>query len=125
MQIIAERYLQAGALDRHLHVIVDAYHSRCDTMVAALREQLSHAFDFSVPEGGMFIWGQWKQGVDATRVLERAIEANVVYVPGTSFYTDHANPSALRLSFAMPTVDEIGEGVRRLRTAYDSYIAAL
>jgi DNA-binding transcriptional MocR family regulator len=125
MQIIAEQYLQAGALDRHLHVIVDSYHKRCDTMVAALRGQLSHAFDFSVPEGGMFIWGQWKQGVDATRLLENAIRANVMYVPGTSFYTDHANPSALRLSFAMPGMDEIGEGVRRLRTAYDSYMAAL
>jgi 2-aminoadipate transaminase len=124
MQIIAERYLDAGALERHLHVIVDAYRNRCDTLVAALRKELAHAFEFSVPQGGMFVWGQWKHGVDATRVLEHAIKANVMYVPGISFYTDQANPSALRLSFAMPTVDEIGEGVRRLRAAYDSYTAA-
>jgi 2-aminoadipate transaminase len=124
MQMVAEHYLNAGALERHLHVIVDAYRKRCDTLVAALREELAEAFDFSVPQGGMFIWGEWKHGVDAARVLEHAIKANVMYVPGMSFYTDRANPSALRLSFAMPTVDEIGEGVRRLRRAYESYMGA-
>lgn len=50
-------------------------------------------------------------------MLKRALEHNVMYVPGAAFYARDADASRLRLSFAAPGEAEIFEGVRRLRAA--------
>ena len=91
-------------------------------MAVMLQSQLGDCFEFAVPEGGMFIWGEWKGKVDAADVFKQAIAANVVYVPGTSFYADKPDPRTLRLSFAMSSQQQIVDGVSRLRTAYDHHV---
>ena len=122
MQLVAENYLESGALERNLPFIIDAYKGRCATMAVMLQSQLGDCFEFAVPEGGMFIWGEWKGKVDAADVFKQAIAANVVYVPGTSFYADKPDPRTLRLSFAMSSQQQIVDGVSRLRTAYDHHV---
>lgn len=119
MQLVAQNYLESGALKRNLPLFVDAYRERCATMTGMLRSQLGDQLHFTLPQGGMFVWGEWKGNVDAAHIFKRAIAANVMYVPGTSFYAQKPDPRTLRLSFAMSSPQQIVEGVRRLRIAYD------
>ncbi len=48
-------------------------------------------------------------------MLRSAVEAHgVAYVPGAAFYAGTPERTRLRLSFASASVEQIGEGVRRL-----------
>jgi 2-aminoadipate transaminase len=48
-------------------------------------------------------------------MLRNGIEEHgVAYVPGTAFYVGKPERTRLRLSFASASVEQIGEGIRRL-----------
>src|SRR5262249_23966043 len=67
------------------------------------------------PHGGMFVWVTLPPGIDAKRLLERAINhARVAFVPGAAFFTDHGGANTLRLSFSLVPPETVNEGVRRL-----------
>jgi 2-aminoadipate transaminase len=117
-QAIAAEYLADGALDRHLPRIAGMYQRKSDALCNALRTQFGGAIEFHEPEGGMFVWARI-DGVDVAELLTRAIANKVIFVPGRAFFADKPDPCALRLSFAAPGVDDIREGARRLKCAYD------
>ncbi|WP_246794702.1 PLP-dependent aminotransferase family protein [Burkholderia perseverans] len=121
-QAIAAEYLADGALERQLPRIAAAYRDKCDALCDALDAAFGDAVTFHRPEGGLFVWAR-AAAVEAAAWLAQAIERNVMFVPGRAFYEDRADPAALRLSFAAPTPDEIREGVRRLRLAFDATLA--
>jgi len=115
-QAVAAEYLADGALDRHLPNIKAAYKRKCDAMREALDGLLGDEIQFQAPEGGMFVWARLS-AVRTSELLPHAIEQKVLFVPGTAFYAEDADPSSLRLSFAAPGVDAIEEGVKRLQRA--------
>ncbi|QKM55878.1 2-aminoadipate transaminase [Burkholderia glumae] len=121
-QAIAAEYLDGGALDSHLPRVAAAYRDKCDALCDALDAAFDGAITFHRPEGGLFVWAR-AAAVEAAAWLAQALERNVMFVPGGAFFADHADPAALRLSFAAPAADEIREGVRRLRLAFDATLA--
>jgi DNA-binding transcriptional MocR family regulator len=56
-------------------------------------------------------------GVDAERLVPRAIEHGVIYVAGEAFFVNGAGRNLVRLSFSSPAPDRIREGVTRLAAA--------
>lgn len=131
-QEVARHYLDSDRFAAHLRSIVGAYRSRCDALLKALTHFLPHEIEFSAPEGGMFVWARLTGGRDASEVLKRAIERNVMFVPGTAFFVCEPGGSepegsaralaapdvcSLRLSFAAPSEAEAFEGARRLASA--------
>jgi DNA-binding transcriptional MocR family regulator len=114
------RYLDSGRLAAHLPSITLAYRKRCDALASALHQFMPDDVAFVAPQGGMFIWARLEQGRSATALLKRAIERNVIYVPGPAFFVDEPDESSMRLSFAAPGEAEVFEGVRRLKLALDS-----
>ncbi|MGV4714684.1 aminotransferase class I/II-fold pyridoxal phosphate-dependent enzyme, partial [Burkholderia pseudomallei] len=111
------RYLASGRLAAHLRTIAQTYGSRCRALVSALAQFVPDDVEWREPSGGMFVWARLGGGRDASEVLKRALEHNVMYVPGAAFYARDADAGSLRLSFAAPGEAEIFEGVRRLRAA--------
>lgn len=116
-QETARHYLDSGSLELHLRSIVGAYRSRCEAMLKALAHFAADDIEFSAPEGGMFVWARLTGGRDAAQVLKRAIERNVIFVPGTAFFVREPDACSLRLSFAAPSEAEAFEGARRLASA--------
>lgn len=112
------RYLDSGRLVEHLRTIAQTYRNRCAALTRALRQFVPDDVEWREPDGGMFVWARLAGGRDASDVLKRALEHNVMYVPGAAFYACDADRSSLRLSFAAPGEAEIFEGVRRLRAAF-------
>ncbi|OZI71899.1 PLP-dependent aminotransferase family protein [Bordetella genomosp. 12] len=122
-QAAAAVYLEAGRLDAHIERARRVYAQRAQAMQTALHDLLGERFAFERPGGGMFIWGKFSDGISAQAVLEHAIRAGVVFVPGTAFYADQPEGSTARLCFSMCTPERIGEGVARLRRALDACAA--
>ena len=66
------------------------------------------------PEGGLFLWIKVPPAIDTDRMFHQAIEENVAYVVGSSFYAEDGGRDAMRINFSYPSEEEIVEGVRRL-----------
>jgi DNA-binding transcriptional MocR family regulator len=117
-QAIAAQYLAAGSLEQHLPRITETYGRKCDALCNALEANFGGAIEFHRPQGGMFVWARI-DGMDSSALLTEAIERKVIFVPGKAFFADNVDVCSLRLSFAAPGVDDILEGVRRLKAAFD------
>jgi 2-aminoadipate transaminase len=72
------------------------------------------------------------RGLDIQTVFRSALEQNVAFVPGDSFYANDSrdNDSCegcrhMRLNFSNATPDQIREGIHRLAAAVKRHLPAL
>ena len=114
-QLAAFHYLNAGSLEPALSRLRRFYQSQVRAMQRAIKTELSGTpFNARSPKGGMFYWADLPF-VDTTAMLRNAIEEHgVAYVPGAAFYVGQPERTRLRMSFASASVEQIGEGIRRL-----------
>ena len=115
-RIVAE-VLKDGFIERHVPTIRALYKSQRDAMLAALERECKGVLEWNKPAGGMFLWARLPEGMDAVKLLPKAVEKNVAYVPGAAFYADNADPRTLRLSFVTASVEQINAGIAALAAA--------
>jgi 2-aminoadipate transaminase len=118
-------FCASGHLDAHTKRVQDTYRIHRDRMVAALREELPEV-SMQVPSGGYYIWLTFPPHIDGDELTARAREAGVSVLPGSRCYarSDAAHPkNHIRVAFSHADVDEIDEGIRRLRSAFRSMSA--
>jgi 2-aminoadipate transaminase len=114
-----------GVLERRLPVLRAHYAHKRDVMEAALRRELGTAVSWPKPKGGFFLWLTLAAGLDADRMIPRAVEHGVIYVAGEAFYVNGEGQNTLRLSFSAPTPERIETGVARLAATLRAESAAL
>ena len=115
-QAIVELYLEKGLLPDHLKRICAEYRKQLSAMLEGFTffpEGTQH----TLPQGGLFVWAELPEGMDAMAALNRAIDQNVAFVPGTHFYPDGGHANTLRLNFSMQEADVIRAGMERLGRA--------
>ncbi|RZI84981.1 MAG: PLP-dependent aminotransferase family protein [Rubrivivax sp.] len=103
-------------LDAHLDAVRARYRAQRDAMAQALTRHLPAGCTWQLPQGGMFFWVTCPAHIDTWQRLPLAVEAQVAYVPGASFYANPAPGQAntLRLSFVTLSPGQIDEAVARL-----------
>jgi len=116
-QGIALQYLASGRYEPAVARACAEYGRRMKALAQSLRTETGDGLTFVEPRGGMFLWAACTPLLDASRLFQSAVDNGVVFVPGSAFYPRDLEISAMRLSYATPTVDEIKEGVRRLALA--------
>ena len=94
-------------------------------MLDALDRYFPAEATWNKPEGGMFIWVNLPKGVDSAKLLAKAIEQNVAFVPGAPFYAVDPVPNTLRLSFVTVPQDKIEIGMQKLGALLKAEIAGL
>ena len=115
-QAIVQLYLERGLLSGHLERICGEYREQMNAMLEGMK-RMPAGTKYTVPEGGLFVWAELPEGMDALALLNRAIERNVAFVPGTHFYPDGGHMNTFRLNFSMQEVETIYEGMERLTDA--------
>ena len=70
---------------------------------------------YTKPEGGLFIWAELPEAVNAKDLLEKAIEKKVAFVPGTHFFANGGHFNTLRLNFSNSSLDQIHQGMTILK----------
>ncbi|AXX32908.1 PLP-dependent aminotransferase family protein [Actinosynnema pretiosum subsp. pretiosum] len=113
-QAVVADYLRESDLDAHVRRLCATYRERRDALVGALAAVLPEGTVRTDPDGGMFVWVRLPGEVDAAVVLRRALERDVAFVPGASFYAGEPDRATMRLSFTTGAPEVIREGVRRL-----------
>ena len=116
-QYIILRFLQDNNLDDHIKTISNVYGNQCRAMLAAITEAFPEDVRCTRPEGGMFLWGELPGGLSAMELFEKAVEKQVVFVPGEPFYTTPQRRSTLRLNFSCVDETLAQQGIARLAEA--------
>ncbi|MGC8545623.1 PLP-dependent aminotransferase family protein [Athalassotoga sp.] len=114
-QRIAARYLQKGTIFERIKESVKIYRSKKNKMLDAIEKYVKvDGAKWTRPDGGLFIWLELPKNFDTMELFEKAKKIGVAYIPGTAFYVDDRKSSAMRLSFCLPSEDEIEEGIKRI-----------
>src|SRR5665811_1749981 len=95
------------------------YRRRRDVMLEALTAHFGDGAEWTVPQGGLFIWATLDERIDTTDLLALARKSEgVAFVPGRAAYMDgRSGSSSMRLNFAGVPDDDIREGIRRIGRA--------
>jgi len=125
-QHLAAQYMLRYGLENHLEEIRPIYREKRNAMIAALERYMPEdaGITWTEPEGGLFVWMRLPEGIDATDMLQDAIEHKVAYVPGASSYVDGGGQNTIRLSFSVVSPETIDEGIRRLASVVKTAIQA-
>jgi 2-aminoadipate transaminase len=113
-QMQIDLFLEREDFDAHVETLKEAYRSRRDAIVGAMTEYFAGRVSFNRPQGGLFTWAELPEGMDSARVLVKALERNVAFVPGASFFPCMPRRNTLRLNFSNMPEDRIEEGIMRL-----------
>ena len=113
-QAIVDAYLRKGLMPGHLERICGDYRLQLNAMLEGFDRYFPAGTRHTVPQGGLFVWAELPEGVDAMAAFERAVENNVAFVPGTHFYPDGGHLNTLRLNFSMSDIPTIEAGMERL-----------
>jgi len=113
-QRVVCEYCARGWLEPGVRAFRASYSARRDVMLQALEQHLSGCGAWTRPQGGMFVWVTLREGADAVKLLDRALQRGVAFVPGAKFHPDGRGRNTLRLNFVSESEERIGEGIRIL-----------
>lgn len=113
-QAIVDQFLRRDLLPEHIRTICAGYGAKMDRMLSNL-EAFPAGVRFTRPEGGLFIWTELPEKIDAVSMLSKAVERKVAYVPGTYFCVDGGHLNTIRLNFSNSTPEQIDTGMAALR----------
>ena len=112
------RYAISG-LDDHVKKILKIQRDRRDTMLSTLGEVFGPNTQWSIPEGGLYLWLQMPDSVDLSNITEQALEGGVGYQPGTMFAADgNSGENYARLCFGYNSSEEISQGIEVLAALF-------
>lgn len=118
-QLLATEFMKRYDLDALIAKMRLTYAHKCGTMLSAMDEYFPKGVTYTRPGGGLFIWCDLGHGVDTLTLSKKAIERQVVYVPGNTFMVDMSLPcSALRLNYSTMSDEKIVEGIKRLGSVF-------
>ena len=120
-RVVAE-VMKDGFLARHIPTIRTLYKNQRDAMLAALdHEREGLGVSWTRPVGGMFLWVQLPEGMDAQKLLPLAVERGMAFVPGAPFYPGNPLVNTLRLSYVTVPPAQIAQGIAALAAAIQAY----
>ena len=109
-QAIVDAYLRRNLLMPHVEEICKSYAQQMNTMLGLL-SKCGGVARYTKPEGGLFIFAELEEGMNALNLLMKCVDKGVAYVPGTHFYPNGGHENTFRLNFSMCTVEQIEKGM--------------
>lgn len=122
---LTARYLERYDVLEQIKPAIELYRKKKETMIEALKEEFSDVTDaqWTDPDGGLFVWTTLPD-VDTMEMFKYAEQRKVFYIPGEAFRPYEEPSSSMRMSFCLPSFEQIKEGVHRLKWAYLDYVEA-
>lgn len=109
-------------LDGHIEFVRKEYESRMRQMADLLREQQWPGVVWNEPKGGMFFWLELPESIDTGELLKTAVDMDVAFVPGVSFFADNSGKNTMRLNFTHNDFERTIIGMKRLNQAMESVL---
>lgn len=101
--------------DAHVDQLMSALQVKCTAMIEALRTEFGDTIEVAEPQGGIYVWVTFPDGVDTTELVPAATAAGIEYNPGAGWSVDpDYGRKRLRLCFGHVDVETIRAGVAAL-----------
>ncbi|TCO77993.1 aminotransferase-like domain-containing protein [Marinisporobacter balticus] len=113
-QMEINKFMEMYDFDAHVEKIKEVYGKRRDLMINTMKENFPEEITFTYPEGGLFTWVQLPEALNAKEMMVKALEKQVAYVPGGSFFPNGGRENAFRLNYSNMPDEKIVEGIKRL-----------
>ena len=123
-QWLIERFIASGGLDRHIPHICSEYSIKRDTMYQALIKHAPKGMEWNKPKGGYYIWCKLPDGVPSSKLISKAAQYKVAFVPGSTFFTEVQVDNYIRLNYTFSSLNNIEEGIRRLCKAIKDVLSS-
>ena len=99
-QYILYEFLSNYNLDTHIQKIRAQYQRQQQVMMNCLDQYFSTDVTYTRPEGGMFTWLTLPAQLTARDFLQKALQENIIFVPGDTFYVSEPDTQTLRLNYS-------------------------
>ena len=116
-QGLADAYIENYDLDAHVEQIKALYKHRRDVIIESMEKMMPEGVKWTHPEGGLFLWLTFPQGVSAAQVFMKCIEKNVAGVTGDASYPNGKTDRNMRINYSNMPDEKIAEGIRRMSEA--------
>ncbi len=113
-QDLVAEYVTGGGYPAHIEDNCGKYRGKCALMYDLAVKYFPEGTGIVKPDGGMFLWVELPEKLDAEALFKEAVEAGVAYVPGTHFYANGGHKNTLRLNFTMVSEEKIEKGMKTL-----------
>jgi 2-aminoadipate transaminase len=117
------RFAESGKLARHQAAVIAAAREKLRALDQSCRRYLIGC-KWNVPAGGMNIWINLPENLDALALRGLAQQAGIDYLPGRYFSVSRAFDNGLRISFAGLEPAEIRKGIEILGGLVQHAVAA-
>ncbi|MGG0186780.1 PLP-dependent aminotransferase family protein [Bacillus rhizoplanae] len=113
-QWLIQQFFETVPFETHLqqlrYELLQKRNILADALQCSLRKELS----FSIPTGGIYIWGKLKQPIQEKQLIMQSLKQQVAFMPGSIF---GAKNGYIRLSYGKVDINYITEGIFRLQKA--------
>ncbi len=99
-QVVMAEFLASGGYDRFLRRVRPAYGARCVAMAEAVARYFPRDTRVTRPTGGFVLWVELPRTVDAHRLYDAALDAQVSLTPGPLFSAKQRYRHFIRLNAA-------------------------
>ncbi|PSL41839.1 2-aminoadipate transaminase [Planomicrobium soli] len=113
-QRLTAKYMEQNDIDAHIETIKEVYKERCAVMIDCIEQFFPKSVSFVKPEGGLFLWVELPESMDARKISLKLLESNVAVIPGAAFFAGNAQTNTLRLNFSNTPEERIKEGMKRM-----------
>jgi 2-aminoadipate transaminase len=114
VQKIISRYIEKGLLEKNLEKTIALYSERRNHMILCLMKYMPENVKWTEPQGGLFLFVTLPVHMDSDTIFKKAIDKNVAFVPGSSFFCNDSGRNTMRLNFSFSNPANIEEGIKRL-----------
>ncbi|UGB33363.1 PLP-dependent aminotransferase family protein [Metabacillus sp. B2-18] len=109
-QAVLYQYLNDGYFEKYLKKAKSVYKRKHELAVHCCKQFIP--FKRLTGDGGLHLFIELEDHIDARKLLEKCYQRGVVFVPGNIFHTDNSGHHTLRLGFSRLTEREIMQGIK-------------
>ena len=114
-------YMDDYDFEANVEKLIQLYRVRRDVMIEMLEKNLPQNVTFTHPQGGLFLWVQLPEAIDASELLQDCLKKKVAFIPGESFFPNGGGKNTFRLNYSNMDEMNIREGIKRLVQAIIEY----
>lgn len=124
-QYVIDSLLASGEYAKHVEFLKKVYRKKRDVFLEALEREFRNlpGTTWTTPGGGLFVWLSLPKDIATGPggvLISNAINEGVLYIPGEFGHVNESGPRPtheMRLSYGDATLEQIDEGIKRLRKA--------
>lgn len=113
-QMEINKYMDLYDLDAHVEKVKAIYKRRRDLMYDTMLKCFPDRVKFQKPHGGLFMWVELPEDINAKDLLTKCVDQFVAYIPGAAFYPNNGKKNTFRLNFSNMSDELIEEGIQRI-----------